>query len=392
MLNFDRVSYLRWVRGLAAAAPARVPLTFSGMLEPELDWLEGIPASELLAFDGGDHPALARAMAAHWELQPDQVTLIPGSHAAILFCLMHRLCEDEGPVVVEDPAYEPLWRIPEALGLEVLRWPRPRDRDFGLDPDSLEGLIAAKPSAFLFSQPHNPSGASFDAADRALVGEFQRRSGALLISDEVYVEFEADPAAASLLHAVKDLLVVRSFTKVMGLGSVRCSAVAGPAPRIAALARMADYGHVLLPAPTRAVATRAWARREELWTRARDASRRGRAEVDAWLEGADGLVEAYLPGSGIICFPRLSDATHEAAVAAARRLGVQVEPGSLPGPEPSAALWVEALMRQTGIQLTPGEFFGDNRAFRLGFGIEPELLRTGLQGIETWLRQAMEEA
>ena len=33
MFDFDRVSYLRWVRGLAARRPAKIPLTFSGMLE-----------------------------------------------------------------------------------------------------------------------------------------------------------------------------------------------------------------------------------------------------------------------------------------------------------------------------------------------------------------------
>ena len=126
--------------------------------------------------------------------------------------------------------------------------------------------------------------------------------------------------------------------------------------------------------------------------RARAASKAGRVEVDAFLKRATDLVEAYLPGSGIICFPRLTDSAHAAAVSVAKRRGVIVEPDSLPGLEPAAALWIEDLRRQTGIQLTPGEFFGDERAFRMGFGIEPQLVRTGLQGIEAWLRQALEEA
>ncbi|RKZ13577.1 hypothetical protein DRQ53_05985 [bacterium] len=392
MFDFDRICYLRWVREMAAAEPARVPLTYSGMFPPALDWLEGIPPSELVEFDGSDHPALARDMAAEWGLGGEQVTLVPGSHWSIMLCLMQRLDEVDGPVVVEEPAYEPLWRICEALGLQVLRWPRLRQNEFALDPERLEELVAARPSAFLFSHPHNPSGATFSPADRELLREFQERSGALLISDEVYLEFEDDQAAATLMHAFQDTLVIRSFTKVMGLGPVRCSAIAGSAPRIAHLARIADYSHVMLPAPTRAVATRAWQRRAELWARAREAARLGRVEVQEWLGRADGLVEAYLPGSGIICFPRLTAPAHAAAVKVARRRGATVEPGRLPGLEPSAALWIEDLMQRTGIQLTPGEFFGDGQAFRLGFGIEPELLRTGLQGIETWLRQAMEEA
>ena len=126
--------------------------------------------------------------------------------------------------------------------------------------------------------------------------------------------------STTLLGMVDDLLILRSFTKVFGLGTIRCTAVAGAPGRIAALARLADYTHTLLPAPTRAVAEKVWDHREELWRRARAASAAGRVEVEAFLGRAEGLVEAYLPGSGIICFPRLTDAAHAAAIAAARQL------------------------------------------------------------------------
>jgi aspartate/methionine/tyrosine aminotransferase len=392
MFDFDRVSYLRWVRGLAARRPAKIPLTFSGMLEPDVDWLGAITPRELVAYDGSDHVALAGRLAEEWGVAREQVLLMPGTHGSILHCVLQRMSEVDGPVVVEDPTYEPLWRIPEGLGIEVLRWPRPRNRDFGLDPAVLEDLVARKPAAFLFSHPHNPSGAVFTAADRALLEEFHERTGALLVSDEVYLEFEPDPDRATLLGMVDDLLILRSFTKVFGLGPIRCTAVAGAAGRIAALARLSDYTHTHLPAPTRAVAEKVWDHREELWARARAASAAGRVEVEAFLGRAEGLVEAYLPGSGIICFPRLTDSAHAAAIALARRRGASVDPDSLPGVEPAAALWIEALARESGIQLTPGEFFGDGQAFRMGFGIDPQLVRTGLQGIEAWLRRALEEA
>ena len=265
MFHFDRISYLRWVRGLATSEPAKVPFTFSGMLEPDVDWLTGLSPHDLIAFDGADHPELAGRLADAWGLAAEQVVLMPGTHGAILQCLLHRMSEVDGPIVVEEPTYEPLWRIPEALGIEVLRWPRPRDRDFGLDPEALDGLVGRKPAAFVFSHPHNPTGAVFTDADRELLREFHARTGALLISDEVYLEFEADPDRATLLNLVDDLLIIRSFTKVFGLGSIRCSAVAGPAPRAAALARMAEYTYNLLPAPTRAVAGMAWDHRDALW-------------------------------------------------------------------------------------------------------------------------------
>jgi aspartate/methionine/tyrosine aminotransferase len=392
MLHFDRIDYLRWVRGLAASEPARIPFTFSGMLEPEVEWLAGLAPAELVAFDGSDHVELAGRLAEEWGIGRERVILIPGTHAALAHVLQQRLSEVDGPVVVEDPTYEPLWRIPEALGAEVLRWPRRRDYDFGLDPSALESLVRRRPAAFLFSHPHNPSGAVFDADDRELLRDFQRRTGALLVSDEVYLEFLPDPADQTLLDLVEDVVILRSFTKVFGLGPIRCTAIAGSASRLAACARLADYTFAHLPAPTRVVAERVWDHRTALWDRAREAARAGRIEVEAFLIRAADLVEAYLPESGIICFPRLAEDVHAAAVSVAGRRGALVEPDALCGLEPAAALWIEDLRRRTGVQLTPGEFFGDGQAFRMGFGIDPQLVRGGLEDIEAWLRQAMEEA
>jgi aspartate/methionine/tyrosine aminotransferase len=292
--------------------------------------------------------------------------------------------------VVEEPAYEPLRRIAESLGPRVLRLPRPRGCDFALDSHALQQLEAERPSVLLLTQPHNPSGACLGDDDVARLAAFASATGCRILSDEVYGAFFPQ---GTLRGRVEGAAVVSSFTKVMGLGGLRCSSVVAPQEWLEAAHRISDYGPVAVAAPSQALALAAWESRDELWERARRRAAENRLQVDAWLRAHEDLLDAFLPDAGIICFARLRPQTHEAAVATAARRGIRGPFGfgldAWPG---GSHEWIEALRRDERVHLVPGAFFEDPRAFRLGFGCEPEQLREGLSRLSAFLREAMEEA
>lgn len=394
MQQFETIHYLRWARAQALPPHPEISLILSGMTTPSAELLGGFDTADLLQFAVEDHPPLAHRLAEAWKVAPERVLVQPGSHWSILLLVAARLAEHPGPVVVEDPAYEPLLRITVALGAEVLRLPRPRASSFALDRDALGALADRRPSLLLLSQPHNPTGTVLNEADTEALREFQARSGGCaVLSDEVYVEFCPDWPVRTLLDRLDDVAVIRSFTKVLGLGGLRCSASVGPADWIARAAAITDHGAVALPAPAQAVAVRAWERRRELWDRARSAATAGRAEVAGWLHRVEGLVDAHLPEAGIICFPVLSEELHGAATSAAARAGIDGPFGfGLDAHHDASHRWIEHLRRETGVQLTPGEFFGDRHAFRLGYGLPADAVREGLARIERYFRMVMEEA
>lgn len=389
MKRIEDVHYLRWARSQAEPPHPEISLVLSGMSPPDPQLLGGIDTANLLPFPVGDHPPLAQRLAEEWKVAPERVLLQPGTHLSLYLLMAARLGEVQGPVVVEEPTYEPIWAVPQALGAELLRWPRARGHGFGLDPGALDRLAEAKPSLLVLTQPHNPTGAVLGSRDLDLLDRFVARTGCAVLSDEVYLEFSAHPSRLTLLGRFPSVAVTRSFTKVMGLGTLRVSASVGPVDWIERAAALSDLFAVAVSGPSQAVAHRAWDRRAELWNRARSAAAAGREEVKRWADRLGPRIDVHIPDAGIICYPRVAGELHGALVAQARRHDV----GGLAGfgldrhPEGSH-LWIEDLRRRRGVQLTPGAFFGDERAFRLGFGTDVPTLREGLRRIEEHLHEA----
>lgn len=394
MFRWPDIPYLRWARSQGSPPFPELPLTQSGMAPPDPGLLGDVPIGDLLHFPVNDHPPLAFRLAEEWKVPPERVLIQPGTHLSIMLLLAARLGEHPGPVVVEEPAYEPLWAIPQALGAEVVRWPRPRAMGFALDPGALDRLVAAAPSVVVLSHPHNPTGAMLGADDAQLIRELQAKTGCAILSDEVYGDFAGATEMLSVRTAFSgDVATIRSFTKVFGLGTLRCSGIVAPPDWIERTAALTDHAAVAVSGPSQAVAHRAWDHRHALWTRARDAAAAGRAVTEAWLLRQEGRIKAPLSPVGIICFPRLDEETHRAANAFALAHGVTGPFGfGLDGLEDSSHVWIEDLRRRKGVQLTPGVFFGDPHAFRLGYGGDPEQLRTGLARLDDYLSDARSAA
>ena len=393
MKRWPEIPYLRWARSQASPPFPEIPLVQSGMAPPDPSILGSVALPDLLHFPVEDHPPLTFRLAEEWKVAPEKVLIQPGTHMSLFLLLAARLGEHPGTVVVEDPAYEPLWAIPEALGAEVVRWPRPRARNFGLDAGAIERLAQTRPSVVMLTHPHNPTGAILTAADLEAVAELQRRTGCAVIADEVYAEFVPPADFIPVRTVGEDVAAVRSFTKVFGLGTLKCTGIAAPTDWVERVAELSDHVSLTVPGPSQALAHRAWDHRHALWQRARDAATTGRAVVQEWAKRQGDRIEVHVPSAGIICFPRLDDATHRAMVASARRNGVDGPFGfGLDRMRDGSHLWIEDLRRRSGVQLVPGAFFGDPHAFRLGYGGNPDVLRQGLARLDEYIHEARAQA
>ncbi len=386
---FPPIDYLRWIRHPATHDGVRIALILSGRGIPDTEFLDGISGRDLVDGVGVDHSELAHRMAEVFGVSPEQVLVQPGSHWNLLLAIAARLKRHPGPVIVEEPAYEPLHRIPLALGARLLRLPRPMETQRALDLDVLDALAEQRPSLLLLTHPHNPSMASLSEHDQQAIAVWSRRTGCAVLSDEVYLEFLEDPEAKSLRRVLPEAAAIRSFTKVMGLGSIRCSALVADAEWIHDAAAVSDYGPVFLPIPSHAVALRAWEHRETLWRAARELAALRRPIVQEWAEQHRGILDCELDEAGIIAFARLKpDAAREAAAFGRSRPGEGPHGFGLDGDPDASIHWIADLKRQEGVLVTPGTFFEDPAGFRLGFGIGEEPLRAGLQALGGYLRAA----
>jgi histidinol-phosphate aminotransferase len=161
-----------------------------------LEWaakLNGVPADHILPWPGSSDP-LCRTVVS--------------------------FCSPERALVIADPTFELAGSTGEWLGARVKKVP--------LTPDyahDVKAMVAAdpKPGLFYVCSPNNPTGTVTPLADiEWLVAN--KPEGSIVLVDEAYIHF-ADPAtrtsAAPMVAAGKDVVVLRTFSKIFGMAGMR---------------------------------------------------------------------------------------------------------------------------------------------------------------------------
>jgi histidinol-phosphate aminotransferase len=108
-------------------------------------------------------------------------------------------------------------------------------RDYSFDLDALAAALTPRTRLIFLANPNNPTGTHFNAD---AFDDFLPRvpEGVIVVLDEAYYEYVDEKnysRAMSLVRSVKNLLVLRTFSKVYGLAGLRIGYGAGPADLLA---------------------------------------------------------------------------------------------------------------------------------------------------------------
>lgn len=154
---------------------------------------------------------------ADWRgVAPEQIFLGNGSDEAI--DLLIRLCCQPGAdhIVVLPPTYgmyEVCAHISDVAVMHV-----PLQADFQINVEAVLAVATPQSKLLFVCSPNNPSGNAFPlAAVEALAQGFP----GLVVVDEAYVDFSAQPSALSLLHRYNNLAMLQTFSKAWGLAGIR---------------------------------------------------------------------------------------------------------------------------------------------------------------------------
>jgi histidinol-phosphate aminotransferase len=121
-----------------------------------------------------------------------------------------------GPVLYPTPTFSMYGIIAQALGEKYAEMPL--DEKFDLDTDKmLKKIKTLKPKLIFLSSPNNPTGNSF-STNRVM--KIIRQSRGLIVVDEAYQQFSPNKSFIPLLKKHKNLIVLRTLSKV-GLAGVR---------------------------------------------------------------------------------------------------------------------------------------------------------------------------
>jgi histidinol-phosphate aminotransferase len=121
--------------------------------------------------------------------------------------------------VTADPGYEYGINVSQNSGVRVVKVPL--TSTYAHD---VKAMLAAAPDAGLFyiASPNNPTGTLTPHSDiEYLVANKPKDS--VVLADEAYIHFaEAAQSAIDLVKAGKDVIVVRTFSKIYGMAGLRC--------------------------------------------------------------------------------------------------------------------------------------------------------------------------
>ena len=169
-------------------------------------------------------PALLAALAEHYGWTPEGVLVGNGSNELIQATLATTL--EPGDVVVAPTPTFSLYRL--LTGVLGGRYrPVPLGADFEYDVDALvDAAVRERARVVVLNSPNNPTGSALPAgALERLLDE----TGALVVCDEAYQEF-GGPTALPLLRATSRVVVLRTFSKALGMAGLRFGlALAHPA-------------------------------------------------------------------------------------------------------------------------------------------------------------------
>jgi aspartate/methionine/tyrosine aminotransferase len=312
----------------------------------------------------GDHlgdPLLREAVAAGVDgVGADQVLVTAGA-AAALFCIATTLLEPGDHAVVVRTNYATNLETPRAIGADVdvvdLRF----EDGWQLDVDQVAARVKdGRTRLISVTQPHNPTGTTFDRSTLDTLVALAERSGAVLLVDETYRDLthgEVLPLAASLSARA---LSVSSMSKAYGLPGLRIGWV---------VCRDPDLGERLLAAKEQVlicgatlderIAGRVLAARDRVLPPILGDVRHRLGIVRDWL-AAQATFEWVEPTGGVVGLVRF-------------RPEVDVDTDR----------FYEVLLAAHGTYVGAGHWFElDDRHFRLGYGW-PTLdeLQAGLAGL-----------
>jgi histidinol-phosphate aminotransferase len=174
-------------------------------------------------------------------LRPEQVQAFAGSSDP-LHRIVLAFCGPERCFVKADPGYEAgEWA---ARNVKARVHQVPLTKDYAHDVDAM--LAAGGPNAgvFYLCNPNNPTGTLTPRAAIERLVE-KRPAGSIVLIDEAYIHFADTKPCLDLATTVKDVVVLRTFSKIYGMAGLRAGlAIARPN----LLEKLRFYGSGFLPA------------------------------------------------------------------------------------------------------------------------------------------------
>ena len=224
-----------------------------------------------------DQDKFIKTFAAQHGLKEENVMVYAGSSEPLHYTVL-AYTSPERALVTADPSYESAAYAASISGAPI--------RKVGLTPavaHDVKAMVAADPKAgvLYICNPNNPTGTITPREDILWALE-NKPAGSILLVDEAYIHLSDEQDVLDQVAAGKDLIVLRTFSKIYGMAGIRCGVALG---RPDLLAKLQAYGQNPMPVTALVAANASMADPDLIPTRKKWIGDT-RRETIAWLKSS----------------------------------------------------------------------------------------------------------
>jgi histidinol-phosphate aminotransferase len=172
---------------------------------------------------------------------------VPGDHLALyagssdpLHFVVLAYTSPTHSLVVADPTYEAAGYAASIRKAHVHAVPLAKDYSH-----NTHAMVTADPAAgvIYICNPNNPTG-TITGKEQIDYAVAHKPAGAVVLIDEAYIHLSDAPSAIDHVKAGKDVIILRTFSKIYGMAGLRCGYAVG---RPELLKKLGDYGMNPMP-------------------------------------------------------------------------------------------------------------------------------------------------
>jgi histidinol-phosphate aminotransferase len=170
-------------------------------------------------YPDGNCTKLRNLLSEKLSVSPEQLIFGAGSDE-IITMLTQVFVEPEDEVITGTPSFPRYRSAVQLMGGNFIEVPL---KNHTFDLDSIANAVTQKTKMIIVANPNNPTGTIFNAAQQAAFLE-KIPSNVLVVLDEAYYEYVEDPAypeSIPLLKQYDNIIILRTFSKIYGLASLR---------------------------------------------------------------------------------------------------------------------------------------------------------------------------
>lgn len=170
-------------------------------------------------YTGSERADFVKALASVENVPPAYVSVWPGSSDPMSRSIV-TYCSPSRGLVTADPTFELAEGVARFVGAPVKRVPLTKDH-----AHDVKAMLAADPNAgvYYICTPNNPSATLTGLPDVEWLLA-NKPAGSIVLLDEAYIHFSQAPAGAYLAAQDKDVIVLRTFSKLFGMAGMRLGA------------------------------------------------------------------------------------------------------------------------------------------------------------------------